>query len=501
MRFVRNAVATFVAAVAALFVAELAIPTAAGCTASDPCGAKSRYEAASKREAALNAQVLKSTPRGATPAGDQAEWRKMVATIRSSKEYLSVEEFQRKVKQLNELIAATSSDRDRLEHGIVTEKEKIAYHEARIRELEAGNLTAAGRAQLVQHRNDLAEAKRELDRQEDELSRSSARLTAFLSEKDKLKDLVRAALLADSLEQWIKYRDLQDEWSKADDEKEAAKKGYDAALLEKQHAMQEAQKAYDDAVRQLQEANRELSGRPRDEAYMERVKALVVALRQKLAYSKQWLNGLDCFPDAKALAEKMTRQQAALQNIKFGTAPAKAPNHPNPPKKPASTTASAGVFKLTNKEVGHVPGPDAGPYGTWSGSIGENSFDATYKTTSAYEFNADLHASWSTPPATLKPGDTVELFVVTSGSVTGKDRGSVGLSAGWEVSGSVEVISKSGAFSGIAGNGQEYGSGKGSIKFKVGSSGTITISSYRGGVSWGSGGNFTPCTYTYTFVK
>lgn len=467
------------------------------CSTSDPCAAKDRYEKAVEREKVLNKKVLAYTPKGKTPAGNAADWQKMIENLTQSG-YLNRATLDTLSKDWREKIAGYKAEEASWNDQASEMNKQVKYWQARITELERSNLTEAGKKKL-------AEAKKEVEHYEaaresrlDQAAEIRGKARTIQIQLDRLNKDYRRVEQVENLQNWIRYDSIHDEWEKADDDLEAAKRDNEAGIAEKNQRMAKAKSAYDQALADLAKANSELQGLPKDERYNNLMKALISRMSQKLSQAEQDLAGLDCFADAKALRDRMRAQRTALANVKLGTGTSSTNTQQKPPTTPPS---GAGVFKLTKKEVGHVPGPDKGPYGTWSGSIGESTFSATYQTTSSYEFNANLTANWTVPPDTLKPGDTVELGVTTSGSVTGKDRGAVGLSAGWEVGGSVTVISNTRAFSGISESGKEYGGGSGAVKFKVGTGGTITIASNRGGVSWGSGGNFTPCVYTYTFSK
>jgi hypothetical protein len=498
----RPLLAILLAAVGTVGYVSSVSGAAAGWTASDPCAAKDRYEKAVANEKVLNKRVLDRTPKGKTPAGSRAEWLKMLDSLKNNYQYLRRQSLDELMESSQDRLASHKAAEDSWQRDAARFAGEARMLRARIKDLEDSNLTPEGKALVKKLRGELAHAEAAEDNR---LNLAATERGKARQEEDnivRLKERYKAVDLAESLEAWINNSYDQEEWSKADDELDAAKKDFDAGKASKDQSMARAKAEYDQALAQLASANTELQGKPHDANYDERMRNLIAGLTQKLSNAEQILDGLDCFADAKALQQKMRSQRSALTNIKLGTGSTKVPailtEHPGTS---TQTNSSGGVFKLTKKEVGHVPGSDAGRYGTWSGSIGESSFSATYATTSSYIYNASLQANWTVPPDTLKPGDTVELGVVTSGTVTGKDRGSIGLSAGWEVSGSVDVLSNTSAFSGISQSGKEYGAGNGSVKFKVKTGGTITISSYRSGVSWGSGGNFTPCTYTYTFAK
>lgn len=178
-----------------------------------------------------------------------------------------------------------------------------------------------------------------------------------------------------------------------------------------------------------------------------------------------------------------------------------APSSPTSPSASPSPTLGAtggsGNFGLVAKVVGHAPGPQPDPYGTWSGSVGESSISATYASTRQdYDSHASLQATWSVPPTTIKPGEVIDLTVTASGSVSGKDHGSPSVDASWACSGGEMVESKS-AFAGVSSSGAIIGSGSGHYRFKAPESGEFTLYSAQSGISWGSGGVWRPCEYKY----
>ncbi len=167
------------------------------------------------------------------------------------------------------------------------------------------------------------------------------------------------------------------------------------------------------------------------------------------------------------------------------------------PSPSLGATGDSGNFGLVAKVVGHVPGPQADPYGTWSGSIGESNISATFASTRAdYDSHASLQATWSVPPPSIKAGEIIDLIVTASGSVSGKDHASPSIDAVWSSSGGEFVESKS-AFAGVSQSGAIIGSGSGHYKFKAPQSGEFTLYSAQSGLAWGSGGAWHPCEYKY----
>lgn len=503
----RSAIALAVVAIAASPLSLILAPKpVTGCSAGNPCDAKAKYEKAVIREKSLNDQVLKlnkivveGTPGGKPPRGKPSDWLQLHNKLISSRDYVSVQTAEDNLAYAKSEIQHAKEDIPDVEHDIQGLNRTIFALNRQIKELDKPGLTAEEAEILKGKKWELDQYKRARSRLEDNLSRLKGIIREGPATLAKCDRALQRAKQAEILGAWINYRSVHDQWEAADDELSAAKAAYDAGLKEKARIIGDANELLGVAQAQLQSVTNELQGKEQDEAYRSRLQSVIDSLVRKLSAIEAMLQPIDCFDDAKSMLDDMKRRRIGLQNYKIPVNKNSGNNPKTPPVKPENT--GGGVFKLTKKEVGHVPGPDAQPYGTWSGSISETSFTVNYKSTSSYEFTVNLTANWTSPPATMNPGDTVELGVTASGSVSGKDRGQVGLSAGWSVLGNAQVLSSSSAFAGIASSGIEYPSGQGSIKFKVGTGGTITITSYRSGVSWGSGGNFTPCVYTYEFQK
>ncbi len=165
---------------------------------------------------------------------------------------------------------------------------------------------------------------------------------------------------------------------------------------------------------------------------------------------------------------------------------------------PGGPAGGTGTYGLASKDVGQAAPPDGNQYGTWSGSISESSFTANYAGKAPYEATASFKAGWSAPPSVLKPGDIIELTCTASAALDGKDKPNAALTALWDGTGQCTRVEGSNAFAGVASSGKLYSSGSGKFRFKVGDGGgTITLTSARSGIAWGSGGKWTPCTYTY----
>lgn len=169
--------------------------------------------------------------------------------------------------------------------------------------------------------------------------------------------------------------------------------------------------------------------------------------------------------------------------------------------KPVMQKPGAGYWKLVKKEVGNVPGPATGQYGTMSGSISESSFSLKYESVPPWDAHLSIQVQYSVPPTVIKVDETIELTVTASASISGKDLGSIGIGAGWYAIGSGEVVELQKVFVGKASDGKEYTSANGKTKIKVGSGGKLKIGNYQAGQTWGSSTNWNPCTYEYEWVQ
>lgn len=160
-------------------------------------------------------------------------------------------------------------------------------------------------------------------------------------------------------------------------------------------------------------------------------------------------------------------------------------------------------FGLVSKVVGNVPGPAEAAEYTVSGEVSENSFSLTIKMKPPYQGEASIKHEFSSPlGSTLRPGDIIELTVISSADKSGRDAPRLAGTGYWRVEGDgAEVLNEGKQFIGTASNGQFYASGQAVTKFKVLSKGTIKITAGYAGQYWGPSGNFNwdPCTYTYKF--
>lgn len=160
-----------------------------------------------------------------------------------------------------------------------------------------------------------------------------------------------------------------------------------------------------------------------------------------------------------------------------------------------------GYFRLKSKKVGKGSDSTDGQYGSGNSTTTESSFSYTYEGKAPYDSHAKFSVQWSVPPTIIKPNDSFELTVSGSGSVTGKDRGYVGIGAGWDVSGTASIASKEPMFVGLDSNGKEHPSGSAKWKIIVGAGGPFKLWSYAGGAPGISSDAHTPCIFEYEWVE
>lgn len=153
-----------------------------------------------------------------------------------------------------------------------------------------------------------------------------------------------------------------------------------------------------------------------------------------------------------------------------------------------------GTYGLVKKVEGNLP-DGVGPYGTFTGSIGEGFCNLLWTATRDYQGTFTWEATYSKPPSVLKPGEIIELTCAASSSRTHENQPYIGAGARWYVEGA-ETLEGISAFAGMASDGKMYPASKGKTKFKVGSGGKIVLMANESQV-WGIGGNFNSCTYTY----
>ena len=140
-----------------------------------------------------------------------------------------------------------------------------------------------------------------------------------------------------------------------------------------------------------------------------------------------------------------------------------------------------GTYGLVKKEPGFAPSDGQEPYGVWTGSFGEGSFQCTWTATRDYQGTYTFKSNFSTPPSVLKPGEIVELTTTSQASRSSENQPYHGSGSKWYVEGA-EVLEATGAFSGSASDGKFYSSGQGKTRFKVGTGGTIKLIAGHGQV-------------------
>lgn len=172
------------------------------------------------------------------------------------------------------------------------------------------------------------------------------------------------------------------------------------------------------------------------------------------------------------------------------------------PLKPSQTNAS-GSFGLVSKVVGNVPGPVEANDLTISGEVTERSFSIKVVMKPPYQGEASIKHEFSSPlGSTLRPGEEIELTVISSAEKSGSYQPTVAGTGYWLVEGDgAKVLQQGKVFIGSASDGKFYASGQATTKFQVLAKGTIKITAGYAGQYWGPAGNFNwnPCTYTYKF--
>jgi len=173
------------------------------------------------------------------------------------------------------------------------------------------------------------------------------------------------------------------------------------------------------------------------------------------------------------------------------------PVQPKPPADQQGNAAEQGTFGLVKKVVGKAPEPGDGRDGVISGSISQNACSFQFVAKPPYDGTISFQATFSAPPAVLRPGDIIELTCSGSASESGRDKHNMGIGCGWGAIGSCEMIEAKKFFIGRASDGKFYPSGEGKFKVKIESGGKIRLIASQGGMAWGTGAIWNPCEYFY----
>lgn len=165
----------------------------------------------------------------------------------------------------------------------------------------------------------------------------------------------------------------------------------------------------------------------------------------------------------------------------------------------ATAAKGAGYYRLEKTDVGKVSTNGAGNDGNWSGSISATSFTASYQSNPPQNCTANFTLAWSTPPNSIRAGDTVELTSQGSATVSGPDWKFWGAFPEWGAEGSATLVAVQKVFVGRGSDGRFHPSGTGKFRLTVGSGGKIRLWAQHG-LYWGSDGIFAPAVYHYVFV-
>ena len=162
----------------------------------------------------------------------------------------------------------------------------------------------------------------------------------------------------------------------------------------------------------------------------------------------------------------------------------------------ASTAPQRG-YTLRTTVTGTVPAVFENHEVRISGSISNTSLSISSEMMPPADGTATITDTWSTPPATLQPGDVIELTCTVAATTRGKDAKIVSSSCGWDAAGAVKILAVTKAFAGTANDGKFYPSASGSLRIEVVPGGTgVTLTAFHSGANWGEGLK-PPAIYTY----
>ena len=190
----------------------------------------------------------------------------------------------------------------------------------------------------------------------------------------------------------------------------------------------------------------------------------------------------------------------------------------------AKGAQTSGVFRQTGVVLAKAPGPSENGNAKYYGSISATSYSVTVEA-KGYEAKTTVNHTYTTPPATLKPGDIITLSCASTATISGgRDKNGglnaphIGSSCGWELGGKVTILKvgrrvdsetekgkvseeNKGTFAGVASNGILYPTSVFTVKFQVlpgTKDDTIILRAWQSGQSWGNEvGN--PAEYKYTY--
>jgi hypothetical protein len=328
--------------------------------------------------------------------------------------------------------------------------------------------------------------------------------------------------LIKSIEPWFNALRKRDE---ADNKLEQAKQDYGKALEAKNKLLDREKARFDEEQARIARTQTSLKAQAKDQAYYQKLSQMTLHARATYELILLNLVDLDCFVDVRKFMDDLKQRMKKLdeardQILKQAIAAAKAAA--------AKPVAARGTFGRIGVVLGTVPGPSENNDARAYGSISATSYSVTVEA-KFYEGKTTVNHTYNTPPATLKPGDIIELKCASTATISGgKNKNgalnapSIGSSCGWYIQGKVELLKAfkrvdtetekgkvteeyKGTFVGIASNGIFYPSSAISVRFKVlpGTKGdTITLQAWQAGQTWGAAEEkptWNPAEYKYKF--
>jgi hypothetical protein len=363
---------------------------------------------------------------------------------------------------------------------------------------------------------DLTTAHNQVLEAEGQLDAAKAATKAATKPGPELEALIK------SIEPWFNALRKRDE---ADNKLEQAKQDYGKALEAKNKLLDKDKARFDEEQARIARTQTSLKGQAKDQAYYQKLSQ--TTLHARATYELILLNlvDLDCFGDVRKFMDDLKQRMKKLdeardQILKQAIAAAKAAA--------AKPVAVRGTFGRIGVVLGTVPGPSENNDARAYGSISATSYSVTVEA-KFYEGKTTVNHTYNTPPATLKPGDIIELKCASTATISGgKNKNGalnapyIGSSCGWYIQGKVELLKAfkrvdtetergkvteeyKGTFAGIGSNGIFYPTSAISVRFKVlpGTQGdTITLQAWQAGQTWGAAEEkptWNPAEYKYKF--
>jgi hypothetical protein len=329
-------------------------------------------------------------------------------------------------------------------------------------------------------------------------------------------------VLIKSIEPWFNALRKRDE---ADNKLEQAKQDYAKAIEAKNKLLNREKARFDEEQARIARTQTSLKGQAKDQAYYQKLSQMTLHARATYELILLNLVDLDCFGDIRNFMEDLKQRMKKLdeardQILKQAIAAAKAAA-----TKPVT---ARGTFGRIGVVLGTVPGPSENNDARAYGSISATSYSVTVEA-KFYEGKTTVNHTYNTPPATLKPGEIIELKCASTATISGGKNKNGALNApyiasscGWYIQGKVELLKAfkrvdtatergkvteeyKGTFAGIASNGIFYPTSVISVRFKVlpGTKGdTISLQAWQSGQTWGKAEEkptWNPAEYKYKF--